>query len=227
MQLTEEQREIMKGKICPYCHIPTEYKNSVDVYGVDYGMIYYCSKCRAYVGVHKGTDRAKGRLANAELRRCKIEAHRYFDEIYKRGLMKRSEAYKWLSEQLGLPTEYTHIGMFNPETCAKVGDVSKKYLETMRFALRNQDKIKAHFEPNGEKILQRILDSLKRHFSSYWSEMPPGYQEIDDHFNHYPGDPFPTMEINDVGNDSKMIEFYVTGKQYDVFHLAFKGFTKC
>jgi hypothetical protein len=37
--------------------------------GIDYGMIYYCPKCRAYVGVHAGTDRAKGRLANAELRR--------------------------------------------------------------------------------------------------------------------------------------------------------------
>lgn len=38
---------------------------------------------------------------------------------------------------------------------------------------------------------------------------------------------YPTIAINDVGNDSRMIEFYVTGKQYDVFHLAFKGFTKC
>ena len=87
MILTEEQREILKGKICPYCHIQTEYKNSIEVYGIDYGMIYYCPKCRAYVGVHAGTDRAKGRLANAELRRCKIEAHRYFDEIYKLSLI--------------------------------------------------------------------------------------------------------------------------------------------
>ena len=125
IRLTEEQREILSGRICPYCHVPTEYKNSIEVYGVDYGMIYYCPQCGAYVGVHKGTDRAKGRLANAELRRCKIEAHRYFDELYKRGLMKRREAYKWLSDQLGLPPEYTHIGMFNPETCAKVVDVSK------------------------------------------------------------------------------------------------------
>lgn len=102
IRLTEEQREILSGRICPYCHVPTEYKNSIEVYGVDYGMIYYCPQCGAYVGVHKGTDRAKGRLANAELRRCKIEAHRYFDELYKRGLMKRREAYKWLSDQLGL-----------------------------------------------------------------------------------------------------------------------------
>ena len=144
IQLTEEQKDILKGKICPYCHIPSEYKSRVEVYGEDYGMIYYCPKCGAYVGVHRGTNQAKGRLANVELRRCKIEAHRYFDEIYKRGLMKRTEAYEWLSKQLGLPPEYTHIGMFNRETCAKVVDVSKKILE-MRFALRKQEKIKAVF----------------------------------------------------------------------------------
>lgn len=198
----------------------------IKLVGVDYGMIYYCPQCGAYVGVHKGTDRAKGRLANAELRRCKIEAHRYFDELYKRGLMKRREAYKWLSDQLGLPPEYTHIGMFNPETCAKVVDVSKKYLLTMRFALRRQDKIKAHFEPNGDEMLNRIKESLTRFFAADRSEFPEGYREIEDCFNQLPGEPYPTIAINDVGNDDRMIEFYVTGKQYDVYHVAFKGFTK-
>lgn len=41
-----------------------------------------------------------------------------------------------------------------------------------------------------------------------------------------PGEPYPTIAINDVGNANRMIEFYVTGKQYDVYHVAFKGFTK-
>lgn len=59
IRLTEEQREILSGRICPYCHVPTEYKNSIEVYGVDYGMIYYCPQCGAYVGVHKGTDRQR------------------------------------------------------------------------------------------------------------------------------------------------------------------------
>ena len=149
-----------------------------------------------------------------------------FDELYKRGLMKRREAYKWLSDQLGLPPEYTHIGMFNPETCAKVVDVSKKYLLTMRFALRRQDKIKAHFEPNGDEMLNRIKESLTRFFAADRSEFPEGYREIEDCFNQLPGEPYPTIAINDVGNDDRMIEFYVTGKQYDVYHVAFKGFTK-
>lgn len=171
-----------------------------------------------YAGAMAKTD--------AELRRCKIEAHRYFDEIYKRKLMKRSEAYKWLSEQLGLPTEYTHIGMFNPETCAKVVDVSKKYLETMRFALRKQDKIKAHFEPHGDEMLNRIKESLTRYFSADRSDFPEGLRDIESDYNQLPGEPYPTIAINDTGNPERMIEFYVTGKQYDVYHVAFKGFTK-
>ena len=42
----------------------------------------------------------------------------------------------------------------------------------------------------------------------------------------YPGDPYPTIAVNDVGDPDRMIEFYVTGQQYDVYHLAFKGFIK-
>lgn len=227
IKLTDEQKEILKGRICPYCHIKTEYINSIDVYGVDYGMIYICPKCRAYVGVHKGTNKAKGRLANEELRKRKIEAHFYFDQIYKRGIMKRKEAYKWLSEQLGLPYKYTHIGMFNAETCKKVVSVSKKYLLTMRFALRRQEKIKAYFEPKGEEILNRIKESLTQYFSADRSCLPDELRDIETDINHFPGDPYPTIAINDVGDNERMIEFYVTGKKFDVYHLAFKGFIKC
>ena len=96
----------------------------------------------------------------------------------------------------------------------------------MRWVLRRQEKIKAYFEPNGKIMLERIIKSLQNHFSADWSKLPYGFQEIDDHFNHYPGEPYPTMMINDIDNNDRMIEFYVTGKQYDVYHLAFKGFSK-
>lgn len=113
-------------------------------------------------------------------------------------------------------------GMFNRETCAKVVDVSKKILE-MRFALRKQEKIKAAF---GDETLTRIKESLTRYFAADRSDYPEGLRTIEDDFNQLPGEPYPTIDINDVGNDNRMIEFYVTGKKYDVYHLAFKGFTK-
>ncbi|HNM09272.1 MAG TPA: zinc-finger-containing protein, partial [Chitinophagales bacterium] len=55
------------------------------------------------------------------LRECKILAHKYFDAIWKeRRLMKRKAAYLWLSERLGIPPQYTHIGMFGCKTCLDV-----------------------------------------------------------------------------------------------------------
>lgn len=113
-----------------------------------------------------------------------------------------------------------------PKRAQRSVDVSKKYLLTMRFALRRQDKIKAHFEPNGDEMLNRIKESLTRFFAADRSEFPEGLRDIEDDFNHYPGDPYPTIAVNDVGDPDRMIEFYVTGKQYDVYHLAFKGFIK-
>ena len=131
---SEDQRDaIMKGKICPYCYEKSEFVDSAVVYGgVSYGMIYYCKPCDAYCGVHKDNigTRSLGRLANYELRQAKKEAHHYFDQIWKSGIMKRTEAYKWLSETLGTDKDYTHIGMFSVETCKEVVEVSKKMLRS-------------------------------------------------------------------------------------------------
>ena len=120
IQLTPKQVAIMEGKICPYCGNETLYIDSKDIYNKSYGMIYSCKPCKAYCGVHKGTDRSLGRIANKELRELKIEAHKYFDAIWKRKQEKRSFMYARLSEYLGIPKEYTHIGMFSPKTCIRV-----------------------------------------------------------------------------------------------------------
>lgn len=76
----------------------------------------------AYVGVHKGTDKPLGRLANAELRYWKRAAHAAFDPLWKYGRFKgfRDVAYGWLAKRMGLPMELTHIGMFDVDQCKKV-----------------------------------------------------------------------------------------------------------
>ena len=128
-ELTNRHKLIIHGKICPYCGKDTEFMDSSIVYGKSYGMIYICRTCNAYVGVHKGTDQALGRLANKQLRVLKHEAHEYFDKIWRFKLMKRTEAYTWLSSVLELPEEYTHIGMFSEKTCRQVIYVSKQLLQ--------------------------------------------------------------------------------------------------
>lgn len=132
--LTEEQQKILKGEICPYCKGKSEYVDSSVIYGKSYGMIYLCRPCDAYVGVHKGTSDALGRMGNRKLRTLKKEAHLYFDVIWKEGHFKRKDAYRWLSVHLGIPKTYTHIGHFSEETLKKVIYLSKQFLNDMRRA---------------------------------------------------------------------------------------------
>ncbi len=42
------------------------------------------------------------------------------DARWEFGAMTRSEAHLWLTEQIGLPVEERHIGMFDEERCAQV-----------------------------------------------------------------------------------------------------------
>ena len=124
----------MKEVFCPYCGKRAEFVDSAEVYhGRSYGMIYLCRPCDAYVGCHgngKG-DSPKGRLANAELRRWKIAAHNAFDPLWKFGPFRgrRNAAYAWLAEQMGLPKEKTHIGMFDVAECQQVIQICKNRKE--------------------------------------------------------------------------------------------------
>lgn len=134
MELTPYQEDVFAGKICPYCKSGVRVTTETEVYGREYkGRKVICCKnyptCDAYVGTHEEDGTALGRLANNELRQYKKVAHSWFDRIWKEDHMNRKEAYEWLSEVIGTPRNYTHIGMFNIATCKKVIAVCTKYLE--------------------------------------------------------------------------------------------------
>lgn len=128
VKITAAQKKMFEGKICPYCKKPSQYvKDSSIVFSRDFGPIYYCKTDSAWVGVHKGEPtKALGRLANAELRELKKEAHAAFDPVWKSNYKSRQQAYYWLSVKLGIPKEYTHIGFFGVETCKKLIEICLK-----------------------------------------------------------------------------------------------------
>ena len=109
----------MVDVICPYCFEPAEFVDSSIVYGKSFGMIYLCHPCGAYVGCHKD-GRPLGRLADAPLRRWKVNAHKAFDRLWKSGDMSKSEAYTWLAGQLGIQSRDCHIGLFDIDQCKEV-----------------------------------------------------------------------------------------------------------
>lgn len=131
IRLTDSQKEILYGRRCPYCGQPSSYIDSIQIYGISYGMVYACLPCQAWVGVHKDEPtKSKGRLANEEHRKAKKAAHDAFDALWKGGhIKKRSSAYWWLSKKLEIPKQFTHIGMFSIATCQKVIKLCEERLQ--------------------------------------------------------------------------------------------------
>ena len=124
---------------CPYCGAEAVLLPDAAVYRSTYGgMVYVCIACKAWVGCHRRRDGLPGnvplgRLADAELRKLKIEGHSLFDNLCRsaithRGWKKgkaRAYAYKWLSAQTGIPAKECHFGMMDNDQC-------KKAIQTLR-----------------------------------------------------------------------------------------------
>lgn len=120
---------------CPYCTNEAKlvkgnviYPHRTDLHNLNFWL---CKPCDAYVGCHKETDKPLGRLANLELRKAKIQAHKTFDSLWKEGHLKREEAYKLISLRLGIKESECHIGMFDISTCKDVIFYSKQFLTDM------------------------------------------------------------------------------------------------
>lgn len=107
---------------CPYCDgLPAELVlNSAFLYkGRNYGPVWFCRGCGAYVGTHANSKDHKplGRLANAELRSWKAKAHAAFDPLWRSGVVTRPEAYGVLRQLMGKTEKDGHIGMFDVDEC--------------------------------------------------------------------------------------------------------------
>ena len=121
----------MTNPKCPYCTGPSELVTGQVIYphrpDLFTKWFYQCAPCGAYVGCHPtGTGKSPlGRLANAELRRAKSDAHAAFDPLWRNGNMSRHKAYKFLAREMGVPADKAHIGMFDVAQCKRVVQIAK------------------------------------------------------------------------------------------------------
>lgn len=129
----------MKPIYCPYCGRAAVLKKATAVYqerAIE-EYLYVCSnypECDSYVGVHKGTLLPKGSLANGDLRHRRILAHRYFDSIWKNGILSKRNAYRWMQDIFCLNSQQAHIGQFSDYMCEQVIAESRKVLENHKIA---------------------------------------------------------------------------------------------
>lgn len=117
---------------CPYCDGRAELIDSEEVYGPgrDFGKLWSCRRCDAYVGTHRdsATHAPLGRLADAELRYWKQRAHAAFDPLWKAKQRRdrcsksraRKAAYEWLAKRLGVGRRRCHIGWMDVDDCKHV-----------------------------------------------------------------------------------------------------------
>lgn len=121
------------GMVCPYCGGQASLVDSAIIYPHSYGPIYLCKPCDAHVGVHPGTTKPLGTLANRPLRAARMKTHAVLDPLWKdawklypkldlKGMATvrrtaRTRTYAWLAEALGISVHDCHVGMFDQATC--------------------------------------------------------------------------------------------------------------
>lgn len=122
---------ILSGMNCPYCGGRSILADSAEVYnGRSYGMIWLCRPCKAWVGCHKGSHDALGRLADAALRKKKQEFHAAFDPIWKGRHIGRGALYAWLAGKMGISKDLCHGGMFDIGQCDRAVEILKGFGES-------------------------------------------------------------------------------------------------
>ena len=112
---------------CPYCGASAHLRpaSALGKTGTVYNgrRFYVCARyplCDSYVEAHKASGLPMGALANKDLRRRRQEAHRAMERLWVQGYMTRSEAYRYIQTQMGLPPEDAHIGKFSEYRCDEV-----------------------------------------------------------------------------------------------------------
>ena len=125
-------QSLIEDLFCPYCGAKAEFVSAEVVYGNNFKnlKLYVCSNypdCDSYVGVHEGTRKPKGSLANWKLREARKTAHAAFDTLWRRGKMTRTKAYRKLAAEMKIQSRDAHIGMFNEQQCEQVLEIVKLF----------------------------------------------------------------------------------------------------
>lgn len=125
----------MDTPLCSYCNEHSVvlvtgsvvYTHRKDLANLNF---WQCSKCKAYVGTHRGTIVPLGSVANAGLRKERSYTHKVFDKLWRNTHFTRNEAYRKLARHLHIAENVCHIAMFDTELCKR----------TQRYAIKHSTR---------------------------------------------------------------------------------------
>lgn len=72
------------------------------------------------------TRNSKGSWSDKRTRDARFMAHLSFDVLWKEGALTRSEAYAWLSREMGISPKKCHIALMNVNQCRRVIKLSNE-----------------------------------------------------------------------------------------------------
>ncbi len=138
-QKAQSKRKPMR---CPYCGSAMTLRPASYVYSDchDDRQMYVCNRfpsCNTYVGTHPGTKEPLGIPANGDLRNLRIRAHQAFDQIWKRNIMSRDQAYRWFADSFSLRQRDAHIGNCSEYQCRELIRKCEGVLARNRQAARH------------------------------------------------------------------------------------------
>lgn len=159
--------------ICPYCNKQTKLITSLEFYGVNYNThLYVCEPCDARVGTHKNSLEPLGTMANATLRKARMDTHKIVDRLWQNPftIHDRSSVYKAIAKLMNMLVKDTHIGMFDYDQCQKV--VSLVQTGEVENYLHEQNRIKR------EKRKERKKQEKERFMKTHPGRLPNGTTDI-------------------------------------------------
>ncbi|MDD2878560.1 MAG: zinc-finger-containing protein [Acidiphilium sp.] len=126
MRAHTKEREVF----CTCGRLTRLLHSSQAIYGKDFGPVWYCDPCDAWVGVHRNspTFAPLGKPADKRTRLSRRAAHRAFDPLWiatvgRSGTSRakaRKRGYAWLAARIGIPVKKCHIGYFDEPRCRRV-----------------------------------------------------------------------------------------------------------
>ena len=124
---------------CRYCGDVVELVRNSEIYnGRSYGdwpFAYLCSGCHAYVGLHPDTDIPLGTLADSELRSVRNRSKAVFHKHIGDTGMGRTQAYRWLAEQMQIDVGVCHFGWFEQADCERTEAIVKSAVPQTAMAM--------------------------------------------------------------------------------------------
>lgn len=101
------------------------------------GLFYGCTNWPKCVSTHpaRADGGPHGMPSNKATRCARIRAHAVFDEIWKRGPLKRHQAYKWMRRAMGLSASQARISTFDVGQCEQL----------IRLVFRDYPKLRTRY----------------------------------------------------------------------------------